>query len=324
MHKRWKDIPKDEHKVKDVKTKDVEIATYWGDIVISRNDGDIHMPNSKAILFNKKLVYVAPQKLPYPELIYRGYERQDVRDPYYISPIIKQSPFQKLATILANKYVDSIELNIEPPIVYDGNDPDFVLNGGPVIAPGAKVSTKGSNSFQQVVIGEPAAALDGLKLAMSELKEKLGKPGRPLGDRATAAEGQKNAEDAEIGVVGFISRVERALRSYLYMQHEINKREITEYSFYCPEMDEPDFLRIKKADLPKSVHFEVVGAKGVLGEEQRSQKTQVWTAFLAGNPLFAPLLDTLEIAKQGYQDAGNKNPERFLKSDNQQIPPQVQ
>jgi hypothetical protein len=51
---------------------------------------------------------------------------------------------QKLGSMLANKFMDGVELHLEPPITYDGNDPDFVLNGGPVLEPGAKISTKGS------------------------------------------------------------------------------------------------------------------------------------------------------------------------------------
>jgi hypothetical protein len=77
-------------------------------------------------------------------------------------------------------------------------------------------------------------------------------------------------------------------------------------------MLDPDFIRMTKKDLPKAVHFEVVGSRGVLGEEERTQKMSVVTAFAAGNQLFAPLLDSKEILIQMFQDAGVKNPERFL------------
>lgn len=325
MVAQWKRVPKDEHKTGDETTKDVKLSTYWGDLVIERNnEDDLFYPNHKAVLMNGKIVYMAPNKTPYPPLIFKGYERMDVRDPYYISPIIKQSPMQKLSSQLANKFMDGVELDLEPPIVYDGNDPDFVLNGGPVVAPGSKTSTKGSNAFQAVKIGDVRSALEGLQFCLNEMKEKLGRPGKPVGDRATKAEVVKASQDQEVSLVDFISKMETALRSYLYMQHALNLSELDTYTYYSPEPDDPDFLTLTRADLPKAVHFEVVGARGVLGEEERNQKMNVTTAFLAGNPLFAGLLDPHAITVEMYSDAGVKNAERLLKQPNKADPAQLQ
>ena len=314
MPSQWSKVKKDEHDVKEQRLKDVKITTYWGDVVIDKGnkEEDLYFPNHKALLFNGTIVYMAPNKTPYLPIIFRGYERMDVRSPYYTSPIIKQSPMQKLASVLANKTMDGIELILEPPIVYDGNDPDFVLNGGPVIAPGSKVSTKGSNTFSQVKIGDPAIAITGLQLALNEMKEKLGRPGKPVGDRATKAEVVKSAQDQEVSLIDFIDKMEIALRSFLYMQHAMNLSETDEYTYYSPEMTDPDFLRIKKSDLPKNVHFDVVGARGVLGEQERTEKMTQVVAFASGNPLFAPLLAPKDILMQMFQDAGIKNAERFI------------
>lgn len=314
MPAQWKLVKKDEHKVGDEKTKDVKITTYWGDIVIERGGGeDLYFPNQKAMLFNGVICYMAPNETPYVPIIFRGYERQDVRSPYYTSPIVKLSPEQKLASTLANKLMDGIELKMEPPIVYDGNDPDFVLNGGPVVEPGAKVSSKGKNAFQAIEIGDPSVALTGLQFVLGDMKEKLGRPGKPVGDRATKAEVVKASQDQEVSLIDFIDKIEAGLRSYLYMQHELNLRKLTEYTYYSPEMDDPDFLVVKKADLPKQVHFNVVGARGVLGEQERNEKVTAVTVFASGNPLFAPLLEPEEILTQMYQDAGAKNAETFVK-----------
>ncbi|HZQ44473.1 MAG TPA: hypothetical protein VFA99_14555 [Acidobacteriaceae bacterium] len=313
MPSQWRKVSKDAHKGKDnQQVKDVKITTYWGDIFIDRADETLYYPNHKAVLMNGTIVYMAPNKTPYPPIIYRCYERMDVRDPYGMSPIIKMSPMQKLGTMMANKGMDGVELSLEPPIVYDGNDPDFVLNGGPVIEPGAKVSTKGSNAFSQVQIGNPQVAFDALQFILGEMKEKLGRPGRPVGDRATKAEVVKAAQDQEAALVDFIDKMEHSMRSFLFMQHALNLSEVDRYSYYSPEMEDPDFLVMTKKDLPKAVHFSVVGARGVLGEEERNQKMSVVTAFAAGNPLFAPLLDTKALLGQMFQDAGVKNPERFI------------
>jgi len=321
MASQWRLVKKDEHKVGGETIKDVKITTYWGDIVIERSDGnDLYFPNHKAMLFNGVICYMAPNETPYVPIIFRGYERPDVRSPYYTSPIVKLSPTQKLASTLANKAMDGIELILEPPIVYDGNDPDFVLNGGPEIRPGAKVSSKGKNAFQQVQIGDPMVAITGLQWAVGEMKEKLGRPGKPVGDRATKAEVVKASQDQEVSLVDFIDKVEVGLRTYLYMQHELNLRKLTEYSYYSPEMDDPDFLTVKRSDLPKAVHFEVVGARGVLGEQERNEKVTAVTVFASGNPLFAPLLEPRDILTQMYQDAGAKNAETFVKREGSEDP----
>ncbi len=324
MPSQWKKVSKDVHQGKDgEKLKDVKLTTYWGDIYIDRADESLYFPNHKAILMNGTIVYMAPNKTPYPPIIYRGYERMDVRDPYYTSPIIKMSPMQKLGTMLANKAMDGIELALEPPIVYDGNDPDFVLNCGPVIEPGAKVSTKGSNAFSQIKIGDPGIAIQGLQLVLNEMKEKLGRPGRQVGDRATKAEVVKNAQDAEVSMIDFVDKMELSLKSFLFMQHAMNLKDLKEYSYYSPEMLDPDFITITKKDLPKAVHFEVVGARGVLGEQERAEKFTQAFAFALGNPATAPLIDVPAGLIQIFQDAGVKHPETYLKEPGHENPAEL-
>jgi hypothetical protein len=107
------------------------------------------------------------------------------------------------------------------------------------------------------------------------------------------------------------------------MQHALNKGNLKSYSFYNDEMDTPDFMRLSKDNIPDAAHFDVTGAKGLLGEENRINRTTAVTAFAAGNPLFAPRLEVDELLLDMYRDAGQKNPERFLNK-GPQIPPQVQ
>ena len=321
--KNLKRIPKDEHEQKDIRTKDLEIITYYGDLVIPTGSDEVYIPNQKAILANNVLVYANDVKTPYLPIIYKTYERMDVRDPYGTSPIIKQSPMQKVTSILANEYVAGVQLSTRPPIVYDGNDPQFILDGGPRIAPGAKSPTKGSANWKSMDIGEPQAALQGLEYGVGSMKEGLGRPGIDVGDRATATEVNTKQADSESGPFGFAIKMDYALRSFLYMQHAINlQNKNFKYSYYNPEMDSPDFLRASHKDLPENVNFEVVGSKGVLGEQRRQQAFIQATALATGNPIFAPLIDPVESLKQIYMDSGIKNPERFIKKGD--IPPEIQ
>lgn len=325
MPSQIKKIQKRSNKNKDVETEDVELVKYYGDCVIDKKgEPEIFLPNSKVILANGVIVFYAPNSLPFPNIIFNGYERQDIRDPYYTSPLIKLSPMHKLASTMANDLVNVIKLHGEPPGVYDGNDPSFVENGGPVYEPGSMTATKYfGKGVQQFPTGDPNAVISGLTLIFDQLRsgtsvDSIRAGAGDSGDRSATEARIANAR-SEVRVVDFVDKLEFSLKSYLYMQHEINKREIRTYSFYNPEMDAPDFMRVSGEELPENVHFDVVGARGVLGEETRSQKMTAVTAYASQNELFAPLLKPAEILKEMYLDAGVKSPERFLNVPDEEI-----
>jgi len=309
---------------------DVELITYYGDLIIPRKKGgDLLLLNSKAILANNRIIHYTPNPFPYPPVIYNGWERLDVRDPYYVSPLVKFSVSQKIGSILANRFLDNIDLKIEPPIIYDGNDPDFVLNGGPDISPGSKTPTKGTASYQVVDVGDPSAALAGLQWITSQIESGTRvdrvRSGVSPATEQTATEVIKQSQNAELSVVDFVDKHElHGLRPALYMMYNLNQQKLKSYPFYNQEIDAPDFEYMEKSQLPKNVHFEIVGSKGLLGEEQRQQQTSQVTAFWMGaNP---SLLNQAELAKEMYRDAGNKSPEKFLMTgeENQQFQQQLE
>jgi len=304
------------NKNKDVDTDDIELVKYYGDITIKRQDGDIYLPNSKVILANGTLVYYSPVSTPFPPIIYGGYERMDVRDPYYTSPLIKLSPTQKMASRSANKFLDSVDLETEPPLVYNASDPSFAANGGPTIAPGMKTPTNGSAKYEVIQAGNSASALNGLQFAINQIERGTAvnaiRAGGSDSVEKTKAEVTLADQRGEVRIVDFVEDLEKPLCTFLYMQHYLNTQKVDKYPFYNPEMDAPDFEWMTKNELPRNVQFEIVGAKGVLGEEQRTQKTMAVTAFASQNPLFQNLIKPIELLKEAYQDAGNKNPERFL------------
>lgn len=310
--------------------KDVELATYYGDIVIERGDGDIYLPNSKAVLANGVIVYYKPNELPYPSVIFGGYEKQDVRDPYFTAPIIKLSPMQKLASIMANKFVDNVALKVEPPIVYDGNDPYMVQRDGPLIAPGAKTPSKSLEAFKPIEVGDPTWALSALEMFFRQLQSGTGvsevRSSTTPSDRQTAFEVNKIAQAGEVRTVDFVDKLNRNLLTWLYMQHELNVMYLDEYAFYNDDINSPDFIRIGKTEMKQAAasHFDVVGARGLLGEEQRNERMGAVTAFASQNPLFAPLLKPSELLVEAYRDAGVKNPERFVNTEQQDMVPAQQ
>lgn len=305
------------NKLEDPKDKDHEITWYHGDITIPRTKGsDIFLPNIKAACVKDKLVFYKPNDLPHSRIIYNGYERLDVRNPYYISPLMKMSPTQKIASELANKLIDNVELKVEPPVVYDGNDPDLVMNGGVDISPGAQTSSKNLANFKTIDIGDPGAVLTAVQFNIAELQKGTAvdsiRSGMSSSTEQTATEVERTRQGGQVRTIDFLDKHElQGLRPFLYLQHESNKKNLKTYQFYSPEMDSPDFVVVKQVDLPDTVHFDVVGSKGMIEEDQRQQSTMAVTNFMysigAGQKI-----NIDKLAKEMYQDAGNKNPERFL------------
>ncbi|MGI9568865.1 MAG: hypothetical protein ACR2PH_03810, partial [Desulfobulbia bacterium] len=283
---------------------------------VKRKTEDLFLPNMRIRVAEGTVIQAEPMNNI--SIVYGGYDRIDVKDPYYMSPIVKYSPNQKLTSIIANRFVDNVELKLEPPIVYNGNDAQLIAQGGPRTYPGAKSPTKGgAQDFKQIDIGDPSWAIPAVQFFKSEIQEGTGVSSARSGaqrqaDRVTATQIEQEAQGAEIRTIDFVGKIEKGIKAYLYIQHELNKDNMGKYTFYNPEMGMKDFDTLKKEDLPKDVHFEIVGSKGVLMERRRSDPTSAVTAFLLGNEMTAGIVNIENVAKQMYLDAGNKTPETLL------------
>lgn len=299
--------------------KDVELIEYIGDINIERKGDDVFLPNSRVILANGTLVFYDTNELPYSNIIFAGYERQDVRDPYYTSPIIKQSPMQKWTTMNANAFSDASEMKVRPPVEYDSNDPDYVLSDGPDLTPGSKNPTRSvGKGMQALDIGQPDFALKAMQYGMQAMQEGLGvnavRSGVANSDRQTATEVNKTAQGAEVRTIEFIGQLEQqGLKPFLYMQHDLNREHLEDYAFHNDEMHTPDFMIATRKDIQADAKFEITGSKGILGEEQRAQRSMQATAFFAQTPGFMEKLKHEDIMLNAYRDAGEKSPEAFVK-----------
>ncbi len=320
--KGWIDLKRVEDKASQEPGKEVEIICFYGDTSVPRSRDDIFLPNRKTILANDVLVYSERNKTPYSPVIYFGYERDDVRDPYYSSPLIKRSPVHELATITANRFVDSVWLNTEPPIVYDELDSHMRQSGGPEIYPGARnPSRNAANGVNQIQIGQPDVALQGY-LSLKESVEKgtgINAVRETAGNNVPmkAAEVHANDQRSEIRTVDFVAGLERkALRPFLYMQHYLNVQGLENYPFYNSEVNTPDFLRASRSDLPKAAHFEIVGSKSVLGEEKRAAMVVNTAQLAASIPQVAQLTDWSEVTQTMWTLTGEKDPDRFVVQEN--------
>ncbi|MHA2066709.1 MAG: hypothetical protein ACXABY_20245 [Candidatus Thorarchaeota archaeon] len=308
-------------KDKDAVLDDVELITWYGDLYIPRSDGDIHLPNYKCVLANGTLVYASENKLPFNNIMYFGYEKDDVRDPYYTSPLIKRAPTHKLATELVNRYVDGAERYADPPGFYDSYDAELVDEGGPKTWPGSMTPVKGggqSVSFMEV--GDPTPIFQAAQILFDDIRQGTSVDSNRAGVSAsgdvTATEVRNNAARGEVRTVDFLSVLDRnGLRPFLNIQHALNKMELDNYPFFNNQIETPDFLRMTKKQVPPTVIFEVVGSKAVLGEEQRNQKFLAAVQLSAQVPFLAGKTDWDEVAMEVWSFSGTKDAERFVLND---------
>lgn len=296
---------------------DVQIITYYGNASLPRTDGHMFLPNRKLVFANEVLVFSEVNPLPFPPILYAGHERDDVRDPYYSSPLVKRSPMAKMASVLANKFLDAVDLKTEPPLVYEKHDSFFAKHGGPAIYPGAKNATSGLANFKLIETADPSWAQQGLAFSIGEVEKGTGvdatRSGVSAATEQTATEVVKKDQKSEIRTVDFVGVLERqALRPWLYMQHELNRSKLSvAYPFYNNDIASPDFLRARGAELPESVVFEITGSRQLLGEEQRTLRFRENATFAAGVEPIAAITDWQEVAEELWSQSGMKDPERF-------------
>jgi hypothetical protein len=87
-----KKILKKKNTNKDVETEDVEIVTYYGDLNMEREDGDIYLPNSKCKTANGTVIYYKANDLPFP-----GSDLPRVRETGHPRPVLYLPDHQELA-----------------------------------------------------------------------------------------------------------------------------------------------------------------------------------------------------------------------------------
>ena len=329
MDQNWMNLDKLKKDAAKDKKDHIKILHWYGDIFIKRaGDGGMLIPNQHVITSNDHFHFSDSNDTPYSPVMYTDYERDNVLDPYYSSPLIKRVPTQKLATHCANKYVEAIDLRTKPPMGYDANEPAFREGDGPRISPGATFALRAGGQMKPIEVADPSWALQGLQLFKAETEEGTGvdvtRKGVSASTEQTAFEVSKMDQKSEVRTIDFVATLEsQGVKPFLYMQHEFNKKFLKAYGFYNTQLDTPDFMVLSKSDIinyGKDAHFEVVGSKGVLGEERRRRGAMEVTGFFGSSELFSSHLDVKEIMQDAYRDVGVKDPERYLTFDDVEDP----
>lgn len=314
-----KGLEEEEHKIGSVTFKGIHVLIWKGPISIERARQNQFVPNADVWVSNgkeKKTLKAVPNEFPFPNVMFGGYERQDVRDPYFTSPVHKNVPWHKLATRSANKFLDSVDLLTEPPVNYNENSPSSA-GAPPDLSPGAKNPTSTLGEIEVLQIGNPQIALEGLRYATEQSERGVNidatRSGVSQSTEQTKFEVQKKDSRAEVRTVDFLSKLEdNGLRPFLYMQHIWNKKNLERYNYYNPELGQEDFNVMTKAKLPEEATFDVVGGRKVLSEEQRQQGVLTGYQLFSVDEEASLILNKAEHVKEVYSTFGVENPERLL------------
>ena len=306
----------------------IHLLTYYGDIFIPRQDGDIWVPNRKAVISDGVFLFSEVNETSYLPVIYTGYERDDVTDPYYTSPLVKMAPMGKFVTEMTNKTMDAVDLKVKPPTQWDGLDLHLIANGGPLLAPGAHNKTRGGKGIAMIDIGTETAStgLAAVQWGKQEMAKGVSvdptRAGVTASTEQTATEVVKTEQRAEVREVEFVGSLEtHGVLPYLYMHHDLNKQHLESYPFFNDDLRTKDFVRASKKDLPKAVMFEIVGSRSLLGEEQRTARFVNAATFVATIPPLAAKTDWSEVGQQIWEDTRIKDPARFIvEQDDDKIP----
>ena len=321
-----KDKLQEAHGKRDL-TDHISVLHYYGDIFLKRHDGNVLFPNRHTVVSGGVFLESTVNPTPYSPVIYMGYERDDIRDPYFTSPIVKRAPMGKFATHMANRTMDAVDIQVEPPVQYDSQD-NTLRGKGPQLHPGAKIGTRGGTGIEVLDIGDPGIGLAALQWAKQQMQEGTTvdaiRKGVSPGTEQTATEIVRTEQRAEVREVEFASVLEEhLLLPILVMQHDINKRSLTTYEFYNDEPHTPDYMTMRKGDLPDSIIFEVVGSRAILGEQERNNRFAQVVALASQNEFLAQTTDWLEVSRQMWNDSKQKDPERFVREEEEAEDPRL-
>lgn len=298
------------------------ILKFFGDMFVPKEEGDMFLPNMEIWVCNGVMIYAESNELPYPPIIYVTIEKDDVRDDYASSQLIKRSPTHKAAAEALNSFIDATAMSVRPPIAYNSLDPRFAASGLSVLEPGAEIPTRGNSDIKPIFVADPAAAFNGFQVLKQEVERGTKadiRAGVAPSTEQTRFEIEKIDERAEVRTIDFVGVLERhGLRPFLFMQHELNKLYLNDYPFYCDEPNLPTFLRAGKNDLKEIANlasFEITGSNGLLGEQRRREGALYVTQQLLATDRGDRMVGDeglAEVARDAYADFGVKDPERYI------------
>ncbi len=264
------------------------------------------------------------QESPTPFLSYvvGHYMREDISNPYGVSPLMKGVPIQEAGTLVFNNMMAVAALKGLPPIAYDRNDPN--LAGGPVWHPGATFGTDAPNSIEVLETGDLGDLLNSYLAILKHYEDLTGvndpRRGSPVRSHTTRGAVELEASRGIARTDDFVSDEEKGpITSILYMEYEIAKQVLKKSQrIFVNEGGIEGWVNIASPDLADDVNFFVEGSAGPRTERERAEtfvgasNFAIQTAGAAAQLGQQLNIRFEEIIKEAYKRAGENNPARFI------------
>jgi len=315
----------------DGKKGHVELLEWEGDLVVPRKRGEsIFLPN---VLVTVAVGNNAPRPVrfkenpvPFHSYAIGHYMREDLQDPYGVSPLIKGVPLQEAITLIFNSLMAVGALNAEPPIAWDSQDTELAGSGGPIIHPRALWETDAPDRIVPQEIGDVSALLSVYVALLKQYEDLTGNTEARRGERARSHTSATGADiEASQGIVrvqDFVNDMELGpLTSILYMEYAIIKdvmKKPQPVSVGTGGIE--GWINMAAADLPDRAIFLVQGSSGQLNERQRIVDFDGANRFALevqaqAAQLQQPVnINYVEMILERYRFAGINNAEKFIRS----------
>lgn len=266
----------------------VTLVEFEGDLIVRRSrGGDLFLPNSIATIAcvgdepgAGVLVRYKANRFPFHTWVTGTYFPQPCASggrvlPYSTSPLIKGEPLQRGGSLMFNLAMHSGCLNVEPPISFPSDDPNFAITNGPEVMPRAKWPTIGEVKTHQIgEVDKLSAVYQTLK---AEYQDVVGTQPARLGAQ-TKSHTTAYAIDTEISrgesrTVEFVRRFrETAMRTALHIEYDMLREIVAGGPVVVFVRELRQWLPVTAAMLPEKVFYEVNGAAQPQEEERERQR----------------------------------------------------
>ena len=317
----------------DQKIDSLEVLEFEGDLLVPCSAETLFLPNVIVTVAwqgkARQVIRFRENDWPFISYDVGHYMRQDVDDPYGVSPLMKGQPLQEAATEILNDLMAAASLAARPPVFYDRNDMTLTAKGGPQIHPGSMMPTDSPNAVEFMERAD-VAALTSTYLAIVKQYEDLTavndpRRGGPVRSHTTATAIDIEQSRGLSRTDDFVQSVEKGpLTSILHKEYEIIRKSLASSTPIYVEMGGIEgWMNISGQDLPDEIAIRVHGSQGVLNERQQMESfagatnlvTQlaVQAAQLAAGGMGQPIeLNFQRLAEEIYRRAGINNAREFL------------
>ena len=252
-------------------SKPVDVIEFMGDFVAPRSQGTIFAPNMIITIGQGMVIRIRDIDTNFRPVVHGNYHREDL-GPYGASPLMKGAPIHRAATEAANRLLQAVILQTEPPVVYDPNDQYLVGMGGPIIEPRAQ--WRAMSDPKPVFIGDPTGLMQVYLGLLKQYEDLTGVTAPRLGAQ-TKSHQTAFAIDAEMTrgqtrTVDYVNGNKPVLATVLHMELEYLRKRMPKTSVYMQKYG--GYVDVDNTYIPDNVYIDVLGTSAPLADREREQR----------------------------------------------------